>query len=195
MKKKIEDLGFTVTVMVILTIFLITVAYPLYFIIIASFSDPGLVGSGKVLFIPKGLTVAAYKKVIEYQALWTGYRNTLFYTLFYTVLSLFMIFTAGYGLSRKKLPGRNILMGYMTFTMFFSGGLIPTYMLVRNLNLYNNPLVIIILGCVNVYNVILARTFIQSNIPDELFEAAVMEGCNHFRFLATRQSPQARAEL
>ena len=193
MKRKMEDTAFTVTVMVILTAFLITVAYPLYFIIIASFSDPNLVGSGQVIFFPKGITLDAYKKVIEYKTIWTGYRNTLFYTFFYTILSLFMVITAGYGLSRKKLPGRNIIMGYMTFTMFFSGGLIPTYMVVRNLGLYNNPLVIILLGSVSVYNIIIARTFIQSNIPDELFEAAVIDGCSHFRFLAIMVVPLSPA--
>ena len=193
MKRKIEDMAFTVTVMVILTAFLVTVAYPLYFVVIASFSDPGLVGLGRVIFLPKGITLAAYNKVIEYKALWVGYRNTIFYTFFYTILSLFMIITAGYGLSRKKLPGRNIIMGYMTFTMFFSGGLIPTYMVVRNLGLYNNPFVIILLGSVSVYNIIIARTFIQANIPDELFEAAVIDGCGHFRFLATMVVPLSPA--
>jgi len=193
MKRKMEDKAFTISVMTILTVFFLTVAYPLYFVIIASFSNPALVGTGQVIFIPKGITVEAYKKVIEYQTLWVGYRNTIFYTLFFTVLSLFMIITAGYGLSRKKLPGRNIIMGYMTFTMFFNGGLIPTYMLVRNLGLANNPLVIILLGSVNVYNIIIARTFIQSNIPDELFEAAVIDGCSHFRFLATMVVPLSSA--
>jgi putative aldouronate transport system permease protein len=101
--------------------------------------------------------------------------------------------TTGGQLSRKKLPGRNIIMAYMTFTMFFSGGLIPTYLVVRNIHLYNNPLVIILLGSVNVYNIIVARTFLLSNIPDELFEAAVIDGCSHFRFLATMVVPLSPA--
>lgn len=182
MKIKHEDIGFNIAVMVILTVLLFSVAYPIYFIIIASFSNPSLVASGKVLLIPKDFTLAAYKKVMEYEAIWTGYRNTLIYTFFFTVLSVFMTLTAGYGLSRKNVPGKGIFMAYMTFTMFFNGGLIPTYLLVRNIHLDGNPLVIILLGSVSVYNIIIARTFLQSNIPDELFEAATLDGCDHFGF-------------
>jgi putative aldouronate transport system permease protein len=181
-KIKHEDIGFNIAVMVILTVLLFSVAYPIYFIIIASFSNPSLVASGKVLLIPKDFTLAAYKKVMEYEAIWTGYRNTLIYTFFFTVLSVFMTLTAGYGLSRKNVPGKGIFMAYMTFTMFFNGGLIPTYLLVRNIHLDGNPLVIILLGSVSVYNIIIARTFLQSNIPDELFEAATLDGCDHFGF-------------
>jgi putative aldouronate transport system permease protein len=193
MKTKNSDIAFDTVVTVILFLFFLIVAYPLYFIIIASFSDPSLVGAGKVLFFPRGITFGAYKKVIEYQSIWVGYRNTLIYTFFFTILSLFMTITAGYGLSRKNLPGKKWIMAYYMFTMFFNGGLIPTYLLVRNIHLNGNPLILIILGSVNVYNIIIARTFLQSNIPDELFDAAVIDGCSHFRFLATMVVPLSPA--
>ena len=190
---KREDLGFNLTVYAILFILFLAVAYPLYFIIIASVSDPSLVSSGQVLLLPKKLGFDAYKKVIEYQSIWTGYRNTIFYTFFYTLLSVFMTMTAGYGLSRKNVPGKGILMGYMTFTMFFNGGLIPTYLLMRSIGLEGKPMIIILMGCVNVYNVIIARTFLQSNIPDELFEAATIDGCDHFRFFRIMVLPLSPA--
>jgi putative aldouronate transport system permease protein len=180
--KKHEDLLFNFIVTILLILFLISIAYPMYFIIIASFSDPTLVSSGQVLLYPRGITLDGYKKVIEYQEIWTGYRNTLFYTVFFTVLSLFMVMTSGYGLSRKNVPGKGIIMGYMTFTMFFNGGLIPTYLTMRNIHLDGKPIIIILMGSVSVYNIIIARTFLQSNIPDELFEAATIDGCDHIRF-------------
>jgi putative aldouronate transport system permease protein len=90
--------------------------------------------------------------------------------------------TAGYALSRKNVPGKGFITGYMTFTMFFNGGLIPTYLLMKNLHLEGKPIIIILMGSVNVYNIFIARTFLQSNIPDELFEAATIDGCDHFHF-------------
>jgi putative aldouronate transport system permease protein len=179
---KREDFVFDIIVTIILFLLLVSVAYPLYFVIIASFSDPVLVSSGRVMFLPRGLTLAAYRKVIDYKAIWTGYRNTLIYTFFFTFLSLSMTLIGGYGLSRKNVPGKGIIMGYMTFTMFFNGGLIPTYLLMRTIHLQGNPLIIIVMGSVNVYNIIIARTFFQSGIPDELFDAAVIDGCDHFKF-------------
>jgi putative aldouronate transport system permease protein len=193
MKFKREDFGFNLAVTIILALFFLSVAYPLYFIVIASFSDPALVGSGQVLLFPRRISLAAYKKVMEYGAIWTGYRNTVIYTVLFTVLSLFMTMTAGYGLSRKNVPGKGIVMGYMTFTMFFNGGLIPTYLLMRNIHLDGNPLIIVLMGSVSVYNIIIARTFLQSNIPDELFEAATIDGCDHFRFFRNMVLPLSPA--
>lgn len=188
-----EDLVFNICIMTFLVLLFLVIAYPLYFIIIASFSDPSLVNSGQVLLIPKNVTFDAYKKVIEYQSIWTGYRNTLIYTFFFTILSLFMTMTAGYGLSRKNVPGKGFFMGFMTFTMFFNGGLVPTYLLMRGIGLEGKPIIIILMGCVNVYNIIIARTFLQSTIPDELFEAATIDGCDHFRFFWSMVLPLSPA--
>ena len=193
MKFKREDIVFNFVVTTILAILFLSVAYPLYFIIIASFSDPTLVGSGQVVLFPRRITLAAYKKVMEYGAIWTGYRNTIIYTVFFTLLSLFMTMTAGYALSRKNYPGKGIVMAYMTFTMFFNGGLIPTYLLMRSIRLEGNPLIIILMGSVSVYNIIIARTFLQANIPDELFEAATIDGCDHFRFFRIMVIPLSPA--
>jgi putative aldouronate transport system permease protein len=193
MKYKRDDAGFNLAVTIILSVLFLSVAYPLYFIVIASFSDPAMVSSGQVLLFPKRISLEAYKKVLEYKAIWTGYRNTIIYTVFFTLLSLSMTMTAGYGLSRKNVPGKGIIMAYMTFTMFFNGGLIPTYLLMRSMRLEGNPVVIILMGSVNVYNIIIARTFLPANIPDELFEAATIDGCNHFRFFRTMVLPLSPA--
>lgn len=182
MRKSNFDFWFDVGIYIILGLILFVIAYPLYFIIIASLSDPIEVTSGRVMLYPIKFNLDSYKKVLEYKEIWIGYRNTIIYTTGYTFLSVTITLMAGYALSRKELLGRNIIMAYMVFTMFFSGGLIPTYLLVRSLGLIGKPIIIIILGSVNVYNIIIARTFIQSTIPNELFEAASMDGCTHIRF-------------
>lgn len=182
MKRSRFDFWFDITIYIILGVILFVIAYPLYFVIIASLSDPVEVTSGRVMFYPVKFNFDSYRKVLEYKEIWIGYRNTIIYTVSYTFLSVSITLMSGYALSRKELLGRNIIMAYMVFTMFFSGGLIPTYLLVRNLGLIGKPIIIIILGSVNVYNIIIARTFIQSTIPNELFEAASMDGCGHVRF-------------
>ncbi|MBC7321208.1 carbohydrate ABC transporter permease [bacterium] len=182
MRKSRFDFWFDIVIYVVLGLVLFIIAYPLYFVTIASLSDPIEVTSGRVMFYPIKFNFDSYKKVLEYKEIWIGYRNTIIYTTGYTFLSVAITLMAGYALSYKKLLGRNIIMAYMVFTMFFSGGLIPTYLLVRSLRLIGNPIVIIVLGSVNVYNIIIARTFIQSTIPNELFEAASMDGCGHIRF-------------
>lgn len=182
MKSTLFDRNFDIVVVILLSILLLSVAYPLYFVIIASVSDPSLVSVGRVMLYPEGFTLAGYQKVIEYEKIWVGYRNTLIYVAGYTLLSVFLTMMAGYALSRKNMVGRDALMLFMTFTMFFSGGLIPTYLLVDAIGLNGNPLIIILLGSVSVYNIIIARTFMRSAIPNELFEAAIIDGCSHTQF-------------
>ncbi len=193
MKKSRFDFWFDIALYIFLGLALFSVAYPLYFVLIASVSDPIEVTNGRVMFYPVGFNLESYKKVLEYRELWVGYRNTLIYTTGYTLLSVIITLMTGYALSRKELIGRNIIMAYMVFTMFFSGGLIPTYLLVKSLGLVGNPIIIIILGSVNVYNIIIARTFIQSTIPNELFEAASMDGCGHIRFFFSMVLPLSPA--
>lgn len=173
-----SDKAFNIIVTVIYTLLFVVIVYPLYFVVIASVSDPSAIMIGKVTLYPQGFSLEGYKKVIEYQPIWTGYVNTLIYTAGYTALSVFVTMTAGFSLSRKNLPGRNLIMGFMVFTMFFSGGLIPTFLQISSMGLVGKPIIIIILGSVSVYNIIIARTFISSNIPNELFEAASIDGCN-----------------
>ncbi|GHU70428.1 sugar ABC transporter permease [Clostridia bacterium] len=195
MKKNTFDRNFDAVATTLLALMLIAAAYPLFFVVIASISDPSKVSMGKVSFWPVGLTFAGYKKVIEYKEIWVGYRNTLMYVVGYTSLSVFITMISGYALARKELPGRRGIMLFMTFTMFFSGGLIPMYLLVNGLGLVGKPIVLVIVGTVSVYNIIVARTFIQSSIPDDLFEAASLDGCNHTKFFFNVVLPLSPALL
>lgn len=198
MKSTFFDRNFDIVVVILLSILLLSVAYPLYFVVIASVSDPSLVSVGRVMLFPEGFTLAGYRKVVEYEKIWTGYRNTLLYVAGYTLLSVLLTMMAGYALSRKNMVGRDALMLFMTFTMFFSGGLIPTYLLVDAIGLNGNPLIIILLGSISVYNIIIARTFMRSAIPNELFEAATIDGCSHTQFfmhVVVRLSPALIAIL
>lgn len=171
------DRIFDAVVVVLLTLLLLLVAYPMYFVIIASVSDPGTVVRGQVVLFPAKMSFAGYQKVIEHEQIWIGYRNTLVYMVIKTSIATLITLLAGFALSRKSLKWRGIIIKLMTFTMFFSGGLIPQYLLMNSLHLTGTRWAVIILGCVSVYNIIISRTFMQSNIPDELVEAASIDGC------------------
>jgi putative aldouronate transport system permease protein len=153
------------------------VAYPLYFIVIASVSDPSAVASGQVWLFPRGFNLEGYKAILAYEKIWIGYRNTIFYAVAGTAISLIVTIHAGYALSRREFLPRKSLMFFFTFTMFFSGGLIPTYILISKLHLNNRIWVMLIPFCLNVYNLIVTRSFFQSSIPNELLEAARIDGC------------------
>lgn len=189
----LSDRIFDAAVLAVLLVLLLAVAYPLYFTVIASISDPSDVALGRVTLLPRNIMFDGYQKVLEYEPIWTGYRNTIFYTVSFTAVSVVVTLLAGYALSRKGLRGKGIVMAFMTFTMFFSGGLIPTYLLMQDLKLVGNPLLIVLMGSVSVYNIIIARTFMQSNIPEELFEAAMIDGCNHTRFFLQMAVPLSPA--
>ncbi len=156
--------------------------YPLYFIIVASFSDPSLVALGRVVLIPKGITFEGYEKILQNKELWIGYRNTIFYTALGTLLNLFLTLTAGFALSRREMPMRRLIMSIFTITMFINGGLVPTFLLMRNLKLYNTFLIMILLNGISVYNLIICRTFFESTIPGELWDAGQVDGATEFRF-------------
>ncbi len=156
--------------------------YPLYFVIIASFSDPSLVALGEVILIPKGLTFEGYAKILVDKELWTGYRNTILYTGLGTTLNLCLTLTAGFALSRRELPFRKAIMALFTITMFINGGLVPTYLLIRNLGLYNSFWVMVLLNGISVYNMIICRTFFESTIPGDLWDAVQVDGCTEFRY-------------
>ncbi|TVY11199.1 carbohydrate ABC transporter permease [Paenibacillus cremeus] len=166
----------------LLTIVLIVVLYPLYFVVIASVSNPTFVNNGSMALWPKGFMLDGYRKVFEYADVWVGYRNTIFYTIFGTALNVIITLGIAYTLSRKHFLGKGALMAYILFPMFFSGGLIPTFLIVKKIGLYNTPLAMIIIGAINIFNVIIARTYIQGTIPEELFESAQIDGCNHFTY-------------
>ena len=178
------DRVFDVMNYVILTICLLIVAYPLYFIVIASISDPVDVNTGKVFLYPVKVTLDGYRRILEYDSFFTGYRNTLMYTLVGTTVNMALTVPAAYALSRKDLVGRNFFMMLITFTMIFSGGLMPTYLLVRDLNMLDTTWALVVPIAVSAWNLIVARTFFQQTIPDDLLEAAQLDGATNVQFFA-----------
>ena len=193
MRKPGFDLVFDIVVVFLLVVILLIVAYPLYFILIASVSSPDYVNTGRVMFYPKGIGFEGYERIMRTSRIWIGYRNTILYTVFGTALSVMITLMAAYAFSRKDLIGRKPLMLLYIFTMYFGGGLIPTYLVVRNLGLTNSPMVMIILGMLSVYNMIIARSFFESSIPKELLEAAFMDGCSNQRFFLQIVLPLSQA--
>lgn len=175
----------------LISILVLLVLYPLYFVVIASVTDPDLVYSGKLLFFPESLTFDGYRRILVESSIWMGFRNTLFYTVAGTAINLLLTITSGYVLSRSDLVGRNLFMFLLVFTMFFGGGLIPTYLLVKNLGMLDTTWAMIIPNAVSVFNVIIVRTFFQSNVPGEVFESAQIDGCTNLRFFMRIAVPLA----
>ena len=157
--------------------------YPLIYVVSASFSEPNEVIRGNLWLLPKGFTLDGYDLIFDYGPIWIGYRNTLLYTLFGTSLNLLLTIPCAYALSRKDFRGRIPIMLLFTFTMFFSGGMIPTYLAMKDFGLLNNPMAVIIPGAVNVTNLIIARTYFSTSVPWVLQEAAVIDGCGNTRLL------------
>lgn len=177
----------------ILTLVLLIVAYPLYFIVIASVSDPIAVYAGKVVFWPQSFTWEGYDRILEYDQFFTGYRNTVIYTLVGTAVNVIITIPGAYALSRKDLVGRNTMMMLITFTMIFNGGLIPSYLLIMEMKLYNTMWALILPVAVSSWNLIVARTFFQQTIPDELLEAAVLDGCSNAQFFVRVVLPLSKS--
>jgi putative aldouronate transport system permease protein len=188
-----DEAVFLFVVYVILVFALIAALYPIYYVLVASVSDPVYANSGELLLYPKGLHFSGYTGVLTMQKIWAGYYNTLIYTVFGTTFGLCCSLAAGYSLSRSDLPGRNVIMLLMVFTMFFSGGMIPTYLIVRSLGLTNTRIILIILGSISVYNIILIRTYFSSTIPGEMKEAAFIDGCGNMRFFLQFALPLSKA--
>ena len=186
-KPTMQDRVLQIVLYVVLSIALIVVIYPLFFVIIASISDPVRVNTGAVWIVPLGLTLDGYREIFTDDQILRGYWNSVLYTVFGTLLNLVLTISAAYALSRRDMVGRNLIMGVLVFTMFFTGGLIPLFLLVRSLGLYDTFFIMILVmpNAVSVFNIVIARTFFQSNIPQELLEAASMDGCSDFRFLAS----------
>ena len=159
----------------------ILILYPLIYVISASVSDPVLVDSGKVILWPMGITLEGYGEIFKYRPVWIGYRNTILYTITGTFINLVATLPCAYALSRRELIGRNFIMLIFTFTMFFSGGMIPTYLAMRSYNLLDTPFALLFPGMVSVYNLIIARTYFSASVPLELQEAAMIDGCRNIR--------------
>ncbi|MFD0869025.1 MULTISPECIES: carbohydrate ABC transporter permease [Paenibacillus] len=167
----------------ILFLFTITILYPLVYIVSASFSSPLAVVSGKVWLWPVDFSLAGYEAVFKHKLIWTGFANSLFYTVVGTVVNVVLTLMAAYPLSRKDFYIRHVIMALFVFTIMFSGGLIPSYLLVKDLGMIDTRWALIFPGALSVMNVIITRTFFQTTIPDELLDAGQLDGCSDFKFL------------
>jgi len=197
MKSKIRDSAgdrvFSVIVYVLITLIMLVILYPLIYIVSCSISNPDFVFSGKVWLLPKGLTIEGYKRVLQDPDILTGYQNTIFYTVAGTAVNIAVTLAAAYSLSKRFLPGRNVLMLLITFTMYFSGGMIPSYLLMKDLSLLNTRIGLILIGCVSTYNLIIARTFFMNGVPQELEDAAQIDGCSYLKSFLLIVLPLSRA--
>lgn len=177
-KSQKGDKVFDIVNIVLLGVITFMVLYPLYFVLIASISDPDLVNTGKVVLIPKKITFMGYVRVFQDGEILTGYRNTIFYAITGTLINLFMTLTSAFVLSKKRLRGRTFFTFLFAFTMFFSGGLIPTYLLIKKLGMLNKIWALLIPNAVSMYNIVVARTFFANSVPVEIEESAMIDGCN-----------------
>ncbi len=192
-RQSVGDRVFFTVNYIILILALIIVAYPLLNMLASSFSDPRAVTSGRVYLWPVDFSLMGYTTIFKDKSVWTGYANTIYYTIVGTFLSTLLTLLAAYPLSRRDFKPGNVCMMLFTFTMFFGGGLIPGYLLVNQLGLINTRWSMILPGALSVYNIILARTFIRSNIPVELMEATQIDGCSDFRFFISFVLPLSKA--
>ena len=185
---KIRDTGrdrvFIIFLSALLTLVLATLIYPLLFVVSASVSDPSAIMAGKVVLFPVGFTLKAYQAVLDYDLIWVGFSNSFFYTVVGTLVNLAVTILAGYALSRRDLVGRNFFMFLFAFTLLFNGGIVPTYLVVNQLGLINTRWALIIPQALSVWNLIITVTYFRTSIPPELLEAAQLDGCNDFQFLA-----------
>ena len=180
-KRFSSDWFFAGAIIIITSVILLITLYPLVFVVSASFSDPLFVNNGEVWLFPKGVNIEGYRRVFRNAEIWIGYRNTVFYTFTGTIFNLIVTLTAGYALSDRHLAGRGIIMRFILITMFFNGGLIPTYLLLRGLQMTNTIWALIIPGLVSTTNLLICRTFFYASIPDEIKDAASIDGCNTYQ--------------
>ncbi|MDL2301181.1 carbohydrate ABC transporter permease [Lachnospiraceae bacterium OttesenSCG-928-D06] len=164
------------------TIVMFIILYPLYLVIIASVSDPDAIIRGEVIWHPVDFSLMGYKAVFQYGELLRSYANSICYTAISVMISIGVTMGAAYSLSRPKFPGKTFFNFMFVFTMFFGGGLIPSFLVMKDIGLYNNRWIMILMGCVSVWNLMVARTYINSNIPNELYEAAMLDGASHFDY-------------
>lgn len=183
MKKSLSDKIFDVINLLIMLLMLVIFLWPLWFVVIASISDPNLVNMGQVLIFPKGINFDGYVRILEYKELWIGYGNSIFYTVVGTAISLLLSIFLAYPLSDKDFKPRKYIMLFVMITMYFSGGLIPTYLLLNNLEIVNTRWAMIIPGLISVYNCLIIRSYFMNSIPGELKEAATLDGANPAQYL------------
>lgn len=176
----------TIYVVIVYTVAIVTALlwlYPLIFVLSASFSDPQELLAGNVTLFPKGFTLDAYRYIFKNKNIMTGYRNTIFYSVVGTLYNMVLTVFAAYPLSKKNLRGRNVLTMFVTFTMFFGGGMIPTYLNLNSLHMLNTPWVMFIPSAISVTNFLIMRNYFIHSVPEELTEAAYMEGASQWQIL------------
>lgn len=188
-----SDLVYYIICGIILALLAIIIIYPLYYIVIASFSDPDAVMTGDVWLYPVKVTVTGYSQLFKRTDIWRSYGNTILYTVVGTVFNVVLTIPAGWALSRDYLPFRKVIMALLIVTMFFGGGLVPYIILCRSLGLYQNPLILMIGGGVSVYNVFMCKSFFQTNVPKEVLEAAEIDGAGEIRTFFDLVLPLAKS--
>lgn len=186
---RIGDILFVAIAYGIIAFAIIVIVYPLYFIVIASISDPTLVQQGKVVLFPRGVTFDGYATIFGTSTIVRGFLNSVLYTTVGTVISVTMILCGAYALSRRDMPGRNVFMVLFIITMFFDGGMIARYLVVKELGMLDTIWAVVLPGAVGVWNLVIARTFFEQSISPELREAAQLDGASDFRFFASIALP------
>ena len=177
---------------ILLGLFVLAIIVPVIYIIVASFMDPITLQNKGIVFDLSKWTLNAYERVLTNKQIWIGFKNSIFYSLAFTAISVFVTLLAAFPMSRPDFKGKKFFNTIFVITMFFGGGRIPTFLVIKDVGLYNSPWVIILMGCVSVWNLMVARTFIQTNIPEELFEAAKLDGANHFQCFIKVVMPLSR---
>jgi len=189
----LEDRIMRAVVTALMALLIVIVLYPLIYVLSSSFSSGSAVSAGRVVLWPVEFSLTGYRIVFAYKQVWVGYRNTIFYTLVGTAMNILLTTMAAYPLSRRNFQGRNVYMTIFMITMFFSGGIIPNYVLMSKLHLVNTRWAILLSGTISVYNMIIMRTFFQSSIPEELLEAARIDGVTDIGYLVRIVLPLSRA--
>ena len=191
----VPDRILTLMVWLLLLLIFLVIIVPILFIVASSFSDPGAVSAGKVFLWPVDFSLAGYRVIFQSSYIMRGFYNSVVYTLLGTVISVTLTLIAGYPLARKELKIRGVVMFLFTVTMFFSGGMIPTYILIKNLGMLDTIWALVIPTSISVWNLIITRTYFQSTIPGEVQESASVDGCDDFTFLIKIAIPLAKPIL
>ena len=199
MKKRIklsrEDKTFSFIVYLIATLVLLVIAYPVIYVVSASFSSPAAVTTGKVVLLPVDFGLDGYKAVFQNKDVLTGYLNTIYYTVLGTLINVAVTLCAAYPMSRRDFPARRKFAFFFTFTMLFSGGMIPTYMVVKELGLLDTTWALVLPGAISVYNLTVTRSFLESSIPHEMLEAAQIDGCSDVQYFFRFVLPLSKAVI
>lgn len=193
MRIKNSDRATDIAINVILVIIGIVCLYPLWFVLIASVSSPAAINAAEVVILPKGFNVDAYKKLLENSRIWMGYKNTIVYTALGTLVTLAIQLPCAFALSRKTAPGTKVFNMLMIITMYFSGGTIPEFLLINALGLYDSIWSLILPTAFGAFTIIIAKNYFESNIPDALYDSAVIDGCSYTSFFARIVLPLSKS--